>query len=67
MVGDNPESDIRGANSYRSGNGSNWHSILVRTGVYRGGEPAWTPKVIVDDVQKAVEWGIKSSGWKLTK
>ncbi|KAH2692375.1 hypothetical protein KXW53_005302 [Aspergillus fumigatus] len=67
MVGDNPESDIRGANSYRSGNGSNWHSILVRTGVYRGGEPAWTPKVIVDDVKKAVEWGIKSSGWKLTE
>ncbi|KAF7131400.1 hypothetical protein CNMCM5793_004571 [Aspergillus hiratsukae] len=67
MVGDNPESDIRGANSYRSGHGSKWHSILVRTGVYRGGEPAWTPQVIVDDVQKAVEWGIKSSGWKHTK
>lgn len=29
MVGDNPESDIRGANI------SNWESILLRTGVYK--------------------------------
>ncbi|KAL5343348.1 aspartyl-tRNA synthetase [Aspergillus crustosus] len=61
MVGDNPESDIRGANSYRSAHNSNWHSILVRTGVYLGGEPAWTPKTIVDDVRRAVEWGLKQS------
>ncbi|KAL1986359.1 hypothetical protein VTN96DRAFT_6438 [Rasamsonia emersonii] len=59
MVGDNPESDIRGANSYRSKHGSDWHSILVRTGVYNGGEPAWTPRTIVDNVLKAVEWGLK--------
>ncbi|KAL2223149.1 putative HAD superfamily hydrolase [Thermoascus aurantiacus ATCC 26904] len=63
MVGDNPESDIRGANSYRSKHGSEWYSILVRTGVYSGGEPAWTPKTIVDNVKKAVEWGLKSSKW----
>jgi HAD superfamily hydrolase (TIGR01456 family) len=61
MIGDNPESDIRGANSYRSKHGSDWQSILVRTGVYRGGEPTWTPRVIVDDVKKAVEWALKSS------
>lgn len=63
MIGDNPESDIRGANSYRSQVGSTWHSILVRTGVYSGGEPVWSPQTITDDVQKAVEWGLKSSKW----
>ncbi|KAL4763924.1 putative aspartyl-tRNA synthetase Dps1 [Aspergillus foveolatus] len=64
MVGDNPESDIRGANSYRSAHNSEWHSILVRTGVYMGGEPAWTPKTIADNVQKAVEWGLQHSNWQ---
>lgn len=61
MIGDNPESDIRGANSYRSKHGSDWQSILVRTGVYRGGEPSWTPKIIVDDVKAAVDWALASA------
>ncbi|PWY96583.1 aspartyl-tRNA synthetase [Aspergillus sclerotioniger CBS 115572] len=52
MIGDNPESDICGANSYRSGHGSQWHSILVRTGVYNGGEPAWKPKTIADNPEE---------------
>lgn len=63
MVGDNPESDIRGANSYRSEVGSSWHSILVRTGVYSGGEPAWAPQTVADDVQKGVQWALKTSKW----
>ncbi|KAJ5551098.1 HAD-superfamily hydrolase subfamily IIA CECR5 [Penicillium sp. DV-2018c] len=63
MIGDNPESDIRGANSYRSPFGSNWHSILVRTGVYSGGEPAWIPKTVADNVYKGVQWALKSSNW----
>lgn len=63
MIGDNPASDICGANTFRSIHKSEWHSILVRTGVYRGGEPAWKPNTIADDVQKAVEWGLKSSKW----
>ncbi|KAJ5920847.1 hypothetical protein N7466_009173 [Penicillium verhagenii] len=63
MVGDNPESDIRGANSYRSGYGSKWQSILVRTGVYPGGKPAWAPTIIADDVQKGVQWALKTSKW----
>ncbi|KAJ6092750.1 hypothetical protein N7486_008039 [Penicillium sp. IBT 16267x] len=63
MIGDNPESDIRGANSYRSDYGSKWQSILVRTGVYTGGEPAWTPTTIADDVQKGVQWALKTSKW----
>lgn len=64
MVGDNPESDIQGANSYRSPHGSKWHSLLVRTGVYSGGEPTWTPEATLDNVQKAVEYGLKTSQWK---
>ena len=34
MIGDNPDSDIDGANR----RGSKWVSILVRTGVFQGGE-----------------------------
>ena len=61
---DNPESDILGANQYSSVVGSAWHSILVRSGVFSGGEPAHSPKAIVDDVWNAVQWGLKSSGWQ---
>jgi HAD superfamily hydrolase (TIGR01456 family) len=67
MVGDNPESDIRGANSYRSVNGSDWHSILVRTGVYPGGEPVCAPRTMADDVQRAVQWGLQASKWQVSK
>ncbi|OTA62793.1 putative HAD superfamily hydrolase [Hypoxylon sp. EC38] len=66
MVGDNPASDIRGANEYESPVGTSWTSVLVRTGVWspeRGGEPAYTPKVIVDDVRKAVRWALEQEGW----
>lgn len=65
MVGDNPMSDIRGANNFKSPVGSSWSSILVRTGVYPGGEPAVAPTQIVDDVHAAVEWAIKDAGWKV--
>lgn len=66
MVGDNPESDIRGANSYQSPHGVEWLSLLTRTGVYRdqdGRRPAWEPTAIVDDVKAAVQWALKDSGW----
>ena len=62
MVGDNPESDIRGANDYKSPTGSRWDSILVRSGVYRGGKPAYEPKVIVQDVWDAVRYGLQKEG-----
>lgn len=55
MVGDNPASDIAGANAH------GWFSILVRTGVFHdthGEKPAYQPTVIVDDVEKGVEWAI---------
>lgn len=53
MVGDNPDSDIQGANNF------GWQSALVKTGVYNHGIPKHEPSVIVDDVLKAVDWAIK--------
>jgi ribonucleotide monophosphatase NagD (HAD superfamily) len=54
-VGDNPKSDVRGANSA----GNIWRSILVCTGVYKGGvksndkeDPA---HYVVDGVGEAVD------------
>lgn len=66
MVGDNPASDIRGANEYVSPAGTTWTSVLVRTGVWdpeRGGPPAYEPKAIVDDVRGAVAWALEREGW----
>jgi ribonucleotide monophosphatase NagD (HAD superfamily) len=64
MVGDNPESDIRGANEYESPHGTEWTSVLVKTGVYNAGsQPNYMPKVIVDDVLAAVKWALKEEGW----
>lgn len=71
MVGDNPASDIAGANGYVSPHGSEWTSILVRTGVWRGGEgkegetPALLrPKVVKDDVWEAVQWAVEAARQK---
>ncbi|PNS19674.1 hypothetical protein CAC42_7518 [Sphaceloma murrayae] len=61
MVGDNPESDICGANSFESPYGTEWVSVLVKTGVYRGGEPAHKPRTIVEDVYAAVQWALKDA------
>ncbi|KAI0908683.1 HAD-like domain-containing protein [Ustulina deusta] len=66
MVGDNPESDIRGANEYASPHGTEWASILVRTGVWnkdRDGEPKHKPTAVVDDVKSAVKWALEREGW----
>lgn len=63
MIGDNPESDIRGANEFRSKEGVEWISILVRTGVWKPTEtepePRYKPAVIVDSVVEAVEWALE--------
>lgn len=67
MVGDNPESDIKGANDYKSPTGSKWDSILVRSGVYRGGKPAYEPKVVVQDVWDAVRYGLQKEGINMMK
>jgi HAD superfamily hydrolase (TIGR01456 family) len=64
MVGDNPESDIRGANEFNSPNGTEWVSILVKTGVYRDGtRPKYEPKATVDDALAAVKWALESEGY----
>lgn len=66
MVGDNPDADVKGANTFRSPRGIEWISLLTRTGVYRdrpGRSPSWKPREIVDDVQAAVEWALRDSGW----
>lgn len=59
MVGDNPASDIAGANAY------GWKSLLVRTGVFNdsdleAGIVAY-PTAICDNVLDAVNWGIKDA------
>ncbi|KAK7057445.1 HAD-like domain-containing protein [Favolaschia claudopus] len=53
MVGDNPESDIAGANA------AGWDSILVKTGVFSGGNPTHIPTCIAEDVEEAVDWAIR--------
>ena len=66
MIGDNPESDIRGANTYGSPHGIEWISLLTRTGVYKdrkGEKPSWQPREIVDDVKAAVKYALKDNNW----
>jgi HAD superfamily hydrolase (TIGR01456 family) len=58
-IGDNPVSDIRGANNA----GYKWSSVLVRTGIFQGKDndvedPA---DVVVDNVLEAVEHIIRSN------
>lgn len=55
MVGDNPESDIAGANA------AGWKSILVNTGVYdpQQGPPKHKPTHEAENVEKAVLWALE--------
>ncbi|KAJ1994735.1 hypothetical protein H4R33_000158 [Dimargaris cristalligena] len=53
-IGDNPESDVRGAN------GQGWHSILVRTGIYQhphqvAHDPQLQARHVVEDVDQAID------------
>jgi HAD superfamily hydrolase (TIGR01456 family) len=61
MVGDNPASDIAGANSYKSPRGTEWMSVLVRTGVFKEGEghSDGNAKAVVDNVEEAVRWAVE--------
>lgn len=71
MIGDNPESDIRGANEFSPEDGTEWISILVRTGVWKQTiaekEPRYKPTVIVDDVVDAIVWAMRNEGVEVTR
>ncbi|KAF8416056.1 HAD-superfamily subfamily IIA hydrolase [Tirmania nivea] len=67
MVGDNPLSDIQGANRFKSPRGVEWVSVLVESGVYKPGQlfpPGGEPKIVVKDVWKGVKWVLEREGWK---
>ncbi|KAH6667031.1 HAD-like domain-containing protein [Plectosphaerella plurivora] len=67
FVGDTPESDIRGTNLYNEHADNDWHSILVKTGVYQDGtEPAFKPRATVDTVLDAVKYGVQREMRKRT-
>lgn len=60
FVGDTPESDIRGTNRFNEHAENDWYSILVKTGVYQDGtEPAYKPRITVNTVLDAVNYGIE--------
>ena len=54
MVGDGPNSDIRG------GNMAGWETILVETGIYdpADGPPKYKPSTIQKNVLEAVKWAM---------
>ena len=63
MVGDGPQSDIAGANNYRSPWRSTWKSILVQTGIHEAGSVLeHEPTVEVGNVLDAVQWALKQQG-----
>lgn len=60
MIGDNPDSDIVGANKYRSRMGAVWKSVLVETGVYQAGtkpnhQPTYHAKNVADAVRLVLD------------
>lgn len=58
MIGDNPKSDILGANNY------GWESMLVTTGVWQG-EPGHGAKHIANDAEEAVVNALRANGYKV--
>ncbi|KAG0652095.1 putative CDP-alcohol phosphatidyltransferase class-I family [Hyphodiscus hymeniophilus] len=63
MIGDTADTDILGANTFRSRHGIEWKSVLVETGVYRRGEvPDFPPTAVQRGVGEAVEWALTESG-----
>eukprot|EP01122_Echinamoeba_exundans_P002195 TRINITY_DN12155_c0_g1_i1.p1 TRINITY_DN12155_c0_g1~~TRINITY_DN12155_c0_g1_i1.p1 ORF type:complete len:342 (-),score=62.05 TRINITY_DN12155_c0_g1_i1:24-1007(-) len=63
MIGDNPKSDIQGANTM----GGKWFSILVRTGVFKGrpgdNDSANPAKLVCDHVDEAIKFILKKHGY----
>ncbi len=66
MIGDNPESDIRGAMNYKSDEGTERFGILVATGVWDDKTPpSVEPSYYVADIREAVELIGKLEGMDL--
>ncbi|KAE9408605.1 HAD-superfamily hydrolase [Gymnopus androsaceus JB14] len=64
MIGDNPESDIAGANA------AHWYSVLVHTGVYDvtlGIPPTHLPTKEALDVEEGVRWAIEREAKLLSR
>jgi HAD superfamily hydrolase (TIGR01456 family) len=67
MIGDNPESDIRGAQTYNSSHGTKWLGVLVKTGVWDGKSTlSVKPDFIAKGVKEAVELIGREEGVDLT-
>ncbi|KAI5927030.1 HAD-like domain-containing protein [Camillea tinctor] len=63
MIGDNPESDIQGANGFQSSRGLEWKSVLCETGVYVAGtEPRHKPTYQARNVREAVQLALREEG-----
>jgi len=64
LIGDNPIADIRVANNA----GDHWHSVLVRTGVFKGSnddnDASDKADVVVDDIYDAINTIIKDNNNK---
>jgi ribonucleotide monophosphatase NagD (HAD superfamily) len=57
MIGDNPASDIRGANRF------GWESVLVKTGVWKEDDDViHDAKYVVDDVLDGVIVALQKEG-----
>ena len=63
MIGDNPASDIAGANAFNGPAGVDWKSILVESGVYEAGSAsAHIPTAIAKGVKEAVQLALRTEG-----
>ncbi|KAJ5924870.1 hypothetical protein N7466_009057 [Penicillium verhagenii] len=60
FFGDTPESDVRGTNEFNEIAENDWFSVLVKTGVYQGGDiPRFHPRKICEDVYDAVKFAVE--------
>ena len=67
MVGDNHNTDIKGATAAaaaaaREGRVRSWRSVLVRTGVWQEGQPTEGATVVLDHATQALQWIVALSG-----
>lgn len=62
MIGDNPDTDIKGANNA----GDHWVSVMVKSGIFQGeNHDVYPAKHVVEDIEAAVELIFKLEGLEL--